>query len=246
MKISPAIVKLANDKLNHLFSDDTWKDQVKKREKKNMTSNLFADDVLQRLSYISHTATIIHGQFIEELYIQAVAATCEYLSVWKEEKFKISRDAFDISGRQNDTTILKSELVYGDVLKINNKPKTRQIDFCTFNKETGTLCSYEIKRGGGTHDSEKKEKIVANLIAVQLLLKNYGKSKNLDVKKAKSFIVSHYNSILLPTKWKRLEVNGKNINDHFGRPVKEQLLLGEEYFQEQFNLKIEQFKKLIN
>ena len=50
MKISPAIVKLANDKLNHLFSDNTWKDQIKKREKKNMTSNLFADDVLQRLS----------------------------------------------------------------------------------------------------------------------------------------------------------------------------------------------------
>jgi hypothetical protein len=50
----------------------------------------------------------------------------------------------------------------------------------------------------------------------------------------------------LPAKWKRLEVNGKNINDHFGRPVKEQLLLGEEYFQEQFTIKIDQFKKLIN
>jgi len=246
MKISSAIIKLANDKLNHLFSEDNWKKQIKKREKKNMTSNLFSDDTLQRLSYISHTATIVHGQFIEELYIQAVATTCDHLKVWKEEKFKISRDAFDISGRQNDVSILKSELVYGDVFKINNKPKTRQIDFCTFNEETGKLCSYEIKRGGGTHDSEKKEKIVANLIAVQLLLKNYGKSKNLDVKKAKSFIVSHYNSQLLPAKWKRLEVNGNNINEHFGRPVKEQLLLGEEYFQKEFNLKIDQFKKLIN
>jgi len=246
MKISPVIIKLANDKINHLFSEENWINLKKKREKKTNTANLFTDDNLQRLSYISHTATIIHGQFIEELYMQAVATTCDYLKVWKEEKFKISRDAFDISGRQNDISVLKSELAYGDVLKINNKPKTRQIDFCTFNEETGRLCSYEIKRGGGTHDSEKKEKIVANLIAVQLLLKNYGINKNLNVKKARSFIVSHYNSQLLPSKWKSLEVNGNNINEHFGRPVKEQLLLGEEYFQKQFNLKIDEYKKLIN
>lgn len=246
MKISPVIIKLANDKISHLFSEENWINLKKKREKKTNTANLFTDDNLQRLSYISHTATIIHGQFIEELYMQAVATTCDYLKVWKEEKFKISRDAFDISGRQNDISVLKSELAYGDVLKINNKPKTRQIDFCTFNEETGRLCSYEIKRGGGTHDSEKKEKIVANLIAVQLLLKNYGINKNLNVKKARSFIVSHYNSQLLPSKWKRLEVNGNNINEHFGRPVKEQLLLGEEYFQKQFNLKIDEYKKLIN
>ncbi len=142
--------------------------------------------------------------------------------------------------------VLTAELPYGDVHRIGKKAKTRSIDFLTFNEETGRLCSYEIKRGGGTHDSEKKEKIISNLIAVQVLLKNYGISKKLNVKKARSYIVSHFNSQLLPTQWKKLEINGNNIDDHFGRPIKEQLLLGEEFFKSQFNLKIKKFKELLN
>lgn len=246
MKLSPLIVDLANNKLDHLFSEKNWIKQKKKREKKTVSANLFEDENYQRLGYISHTATIMHGQFIEELYAQAISSICSNLKVWKEEKFKISSDSFDISGRQNNMNVLTAELPYGDVHRIGKKAKTRSIDFLTFNEETGRLCSYEIKRGGGTHDSEKKEKIISNLIAVQVLLKNYGISKKLNVKKARSYIVSHFNSQLLPTQWKKLEINGNNIDDHFGRPIKEQLLLGEEFFKSQFNLKIKKFKELLN
>jgi hypothetical protein len=246
MKLSPLIEDLANDKINLLFSEKNWVKQKKEREKKSVYANLFEDENYQRIGYISHTATIMHGHFIQELYEQAVSSICKNLKVWKEEKFKISSDAFDISGRQNNMSVLTAELPYGDVHRIAKKAKTRSIDFLTFNEQTGKLCSYEIKRGGTTHDSEKKEKIVSNLIAVQVLLKNYGISKKLIVKKARTYIISHYNTPLLPTQWDKLQVNGNNIDDHFGKPIKDQLLRGEEYFKSQFNSKLRKFKELLN
>jgi len=246
MTISPVIKNLANDKLDQLFSELNWIKQIKKREKKTVTANLFDNENYQRFGYIAHTVTIMHGQFIEELYAQAVSTICDNLKVWKEKKFKISKDSFEISGNQNNVSVLRSELPYGDVHLINKKAKTRSIDFLTFNKETGKLCSYEIKRGGGSHDSEKKEKIIANLIAVQVLLKSYGINEGLNVRKARSYIVSHFNTQLLPSQWSQLEINGNNIDSHFGRPIKEQLLLGLEYFKTGFNLKIREFQKLLN
>lgn len=246
MKISSVITDLADKKLDLLFSEKNWLKQKNKREKKTNLANLFENENFQRLGYISHTATIVHGQFIEQSYSKAVSDLCNNLKVWKETNFKISTDSFDISGRQNNMSVLTAELPYGDVHYINKRPKTRSIDFLTFNEQTGEICSYEIKRGGSTHDSEKKEKIISNIIAVQVLLKNYGISKKLEVKKARSFIVSHFNSRLLPTEWKKLEISGDDIDSHFGQPVKNQILLGEEYFKSEFNNRIRKFKELLS
>ena len=60
------------------------------------------------------------------------------------------------------------------LIKLGKKKKTRQIDLLTYDKDKNILNSYEIKRGGGHHDSEKQEKIIENLIAVKMLLKDYG------------------------------------------------------------------------
>jgi len=72
MKLSPLIVDLANNKLDHLFSEKNWINQKNKREKKTVSANLFTDENYQRFGYISHTATIMHGNFIEELYRQTM------------------------------------------------------------------------------------------------------------------------------------------------------------------------------
>ena len=46
-------------------------------------------------------------------------------------------------------------------------------------KKSKNLIRTKSKRGGGHHDSEKQEKIIENLIAVRMLLKDMEKTKKI-------------------------------------------------------------------
>ena len=97
------------------------------------------------------------------------------------------------------------------------------------------LNSYEIKRAGGHHDSEKKEKIIENLIAVQLLLKSYGeKEKKIEVKRRNSFIIAHMNEDLFPSEYSSLQISGKDVDNHFNAAVSKKINEGYGYFVKEF------------
>ena len=55
------------------------------------------------------------------------------------------------------------------------KPVTA--DAIVFDKNTGILRAYEIKRGFGVHDSGKRRSMLRDILSVQVLLKSYGKER---------------------------------------------------------------------
>ena len=142
--------------------------------------------------------------------------------------------------------LLETECPYGQAVLIKRRPKTRQIDLITYNEEKKTICSYEIKRGGGHHDSEKQEKILENLFAVRLLLKSYGIKKGLEVEKARSYIISHMNQELFSPDYRFFQIDGKEINEHFKADVMSSLEEGYSYFTSEFKKKFNELKRLAN
>ena len=152
----------------------------------------------------------------------------------------------DMSSNQDNKDLLETECPYGQAVLIKRRPKTRQIDLITYNEEKKTICSYEIKRGGGHHDSEKQEKILENLFAVRLLLKSYGIKKGLEVEKARSYIISHMNQELFSPDYRFFQIDGKEINEHFKADVMSSLEEGYSYFTSEFKKKFNELKRLAN
>jgi hypothetical protein len=94
--------------------------------------------------------------------------------------------------------------------------RTLQVDAIVFDKNTGILRAYEIKRGFGLHDSGKRRSMLRDTLAVQVLLKSYGTQRGLDVKQAFSHIIFYYGQCSIP---KPFSLKGTELDEHFGFPV---------------------------
>lgn len=240
MKLSENIKSFCNKKIDHLFSDQNWEKQKKKKEKQNSTDTIFSETDA-RTKYILHTATIMHGQCIEEIYLEAVKLLCDNLEVWEEKKFKVSKHALDISTDQANNEVMKYELEYGDVAIIKTKKKTTQIDIITYDKVKKEISSYEIKRAGSHHDRQKKEKIIADIVATKILLKSYGEQKGLDVASTRSYVIAHMNVPLLTPEWMKLQINGSDLDEHFDEPVSYQIENGLRYFEIEYKNRLKKY-----
>jgi hypothetical protein len=51
--------------------------------------------------------------------------------------------------------------------------RTLQVDAVVFNKNTGSLKAYEIKRSTGLHDSGKRRSMLRDALCTQVLLKSH-------------------------------------------------------------------------
>ena len=151
-----------------------------------------------------------------------------------------------IASDQDNKKILDTECPYGEAVEIKKRAKTRQIDLITYDRKNKLICSYEIKRGGGHHDSEKQEKILENLYAVKILLKSYGQNRGLEIKEAKSYIISHMNSELFSPDYRFFQINGNEVDKHFGSNVIGSLTEGYDYFNNKFKTRFKALKKLAN
>jgi hypothetical protein len=87
-----------------------------------------------------------------------------------------------------------------------------------FNKYTGILRAYEIKRGFGLHDSGKRRSMLRDTLAVQVLLKSYGTQRGLTVRQAFSHIIFYYGQCSIP---KPFSLTGAELDEHFGFPIYE-------------------------
>ena len=94
--------------------------------------------------------------------------------------------------------------------------RTLQVDVIVFDKNTGILRAYEVKRGFGLHDSGKRRSMLRDTLAVQVLLKSYGAQRGLDVKQAFSHIIFYYGQCSIP---KPFSLTGPELDEHFGFPV---------------------------
>ena len=244
MSLDEDIKKLCDKSLNKLFSYKNWEKIRDKKKLKGTTDPLYSDTD-GRMAYIVHSVTIRSGIVLEKLYFEAVKVCCPNLKVWNEKKFKISQHAMDLASNQDNKDVLRTDLPYGETAIIGKKKKkTRQIDLFTYDSQKKILNCYEIKRGGGHHDSEKQEKIIENLIAVRMLLKRYAEDQmKLEVKKYKSFIISHMNQELFSPDYRFLQINGNEINKHFGANILKKINEGYDYYVREFKRRFKEVKK---
>ena len=196
-----------------------------------------------KLRYVLHTATIMHGQMLEVAYLYALKKELTDCTVWEDKSFKVSRDALSVSTEQSDKRVLETFLPYGECVKIGNREKKTQVDAIVYNNNTKKVTAFEIKRGGSHHDRQKREKLLADIIATQVLLKDYTVQKGYEVKDTKALLISHMGTQLLQPDWTHLQINGNKVNEYFGQDIIQHITTAENYWIEKFN---EEYKKLIS
>jgi len=80
----------------------------------------------------------------------------------------------------------QSALPYGE------RARTRQIDMMAYDEPDRTIRAYEIKRGNGQFDAGKIRSIKRDLMCVQVLLKSYGQTANVNSNAAEAKIIFYY------------------------------------------------------
>jgi hypothetical protein len=141
--------------------------------------------------------------------------TCSRFDVWDDPAFAVSVTADHlVDGSLNDP----KSLIGTDGNYVAQGHRTLQIDVIVFDKRTGSLSAYEIKRGAGDHDAGKRRSIMRDMLCVQILLKSYGKSRGLDVTQANSYVIFYYGHRSIPSPF---GIMGDEIDKHFGMAVKD-------------------------
>jgi hypothetical protein len=106
--------------------------------------------------------------------------------------------------------------------------RTLQVDAVVFNKNTGTLGAYEVKRGAGLHDSGKRRSMLKDALCIQVLLKHYAKQRGYDPKSAESHFIFFYGKCSIP---RPFAITGAEMDQHFSWPVYESVDEVNKYFQ---------------
>ena len=96
-----------------------------------------------------------------------------------------------------------------------------------YHNEARTLRAYEVKRGFGSHDRGKKLQMLRDALCVQMLLKSYGRSRDLDPLSVSSHIIFYYGncSVRAP-----IGIKGSELDEHFGFPVRDAVETVNEHF----------------
>ena len=130
--------------------------------KKKFQPDPIAGRTFSRVVSVTSSAYKRHGNIIEKAILAQLAARPE-LTVWSDKKFQVLKAADLIVnlGSKNLSDINESDLDYGE------SGRTLQIDAIVYHKEARTLRAYEIKRGFGTHDSQKKKDMIHNALCVR-------------------------------------------------------------------------------
>ena len=103
-------------------------------------------------------------------------------------------------------------------MKYEPGKRTLQVDALVYNRATGTLRAYEVKRGFGSHYFGKRRSILRDTLCLQVLLKSYGRARGLDVSEAGSHVIFYYGVRSIPAP---LGITGVELDQHFGCPVRE-------------------------
>ena len=219
VNISKNIKELIDKKLDRLFSS--------KRE----TDPALGEE-LTYWQYWLHTATIKHGQILEEVVMEIVRNKLQNCIVWEEKKFKVTQRSLNIAA-DPQSDILNIKMPYP-----NRAKKTIQIDMFIYNPKNFSFNSYEIKRGHGTHDRQKKEKMVADLLTTHMHMDDYAKKeKKIKVDTIGSYVISVFGKELLSPEWQKFSINGfKEIDKHFKTNISTDIVNSNNYFRDQLIL----------
>lgn len=183
-----------------------------------------------RATSIISSAYKRHGQILETAIRESLRESNRH-RVWKEDVFRVSRAADQLVENQGDEAHANTSLPYGD------RYRTVQVDMMVYDEAERALRAYEIKRGNGQFDSGKTRSIKRDLICVQILLKSYGETFNLQPTVAEAKIIFYYGIRSLPAPYSLI---GTELDDHFGFPVYEKVEQANDYFKERLYEVLEQ------
>ena len=165
-----------------------------------------------------------HGHIIERALLEALKQ-CPHFEVWHDPFFEVPSAVDHIV----DGSILNPTRLIGTDYPTSEGQRTLQVDIFVFDKNTGCLRAYEIKRAFGPHDLGKRRSMLKDILCIQVLLKSYGKARGLDVKEAFSHIIFYYGKRSIP---KPFSFTGPELDAHFGWPVYDAVEEVNKYFQE--------------
>ena len=149
------------------------------------------------------------------------------MTVWNDKEFQVSRDAEDIAGDNLKTPAS----INGNELNYCKGRKTIQVDLVVYHNETRTLRAYEVKRGFGSHDRGKRLQMLRDVLCIQMLLKSYGRSRNLDPLSVSSHIIFYYDNCSVDPP---IGIGGNELDTHFGFPVRDAVETVNAHFGERF------------
>jgi hypothetical protein len=194
---------------------DLVRDEIEKTiqslEAKTFLADPIAGPHFSKITSVMSSAYKRHGFILERALLEALKQ-CPHFEAWRDEQFQVP---------SNVDHMVNGSIEHGAKLIGTDYPysageRTLQVDAIVFDKNTGILRAYEIKRGFGLHDSGKRRSMLRDTLAVQVLLKSYGTQRGLDVKQAFSHIIFYYGQCSIP---KPFSLKGTELDEHFGFPV---------------------------
>src|SRR5204863_1486993 len=158
---------------------------------RSLASRKFIEDPIAGNRHSRNTSIISsaykrHGRILETALRESLRDSNRH-RVWKEDVFRVSRAADQLVNSQSDDECRRTTLPYGD-----STIRTIQIDVIAFDEADQTIRAYEIKRGNGQFDAGKIRSIKRDLMCVQVLLKSYGQTANVNSNAAEAKIIFYY------------------------------------------------------
>jgi hypothetical protein len=206
---------------------DLLKDEIEKTiqrlDAKQFTPDPIAGKHFSKITSILSSAYKRHGYILERAILEALKL-CPDFVVWRDDNFQVPEvvDHIVNGSLAGPTKLIGTDYPYSD------GKRTLQVDVLVFNKNTGSLKAYEVKRGTASHDSGKRRQMLRDVLCVQVLLKSYGKERGLDVKEAFSHVIFVYGQRSIA---KPFAITGSELDEHFGWPVQEAVEEVSSYFK---------------
>jgi hypothetical protein len=196
---------------------------IQRLDAKQFTPDPIAGKHFSKITSILSSAYKRHGYILERAISEALKQ-CPHFEVWRDDQFHVPPAVDHIV----DGSIREPTKLIGTDYPYCADGRTLQVDVLVFDRNTGSLKAYEVKRGTGLHDSGKRRSMLRDVLCVQVLLKSYGKQRTLDVKQAFSHIIFCYGKCSIP---KPFAITGAELDEHFGCPVQEAVEEVNLYFQ---------------
>ena len=196
---------------------------IKRLDIKKFDPDPIAGPQFSKITSVMSSAYKRHGFILERSVLEALKL-CPQFKVWTDPKFPVpSAVEHIVAGSITDPT----KLIGTDYPSSESK-SILQVDAVVFNKTTGVLGAYEIKRGSGLHDSGKRRQMLRDVLTIQVLLRSYGKQRGQEAITAVSHIIFYYGKCSIP---KPFAITGAEMDQHFGWPIFEAVEEVNKYFQ---------------
>ena len=198
---------------------------IERLARKRFAADPLVGERYSRITSIVSSAYKRHGAIIEHALLAALKSA-PHLQVWPDPLFRVSPEADMLAG--SDASTIGASLRYG----AENFARTLQVDVLVYNRDTGLLGAYECKRGFGYHDSGKKRSMLRDLRCLQMLLRSYGKERELNANAAEAHIIFYYGQCSVGPPW---ALTRADLDEHFGAAIVVPIERVNTYFGEKLN-----------